>query len=215
MRIKVCCIESSAEASLAVALGANALGLVSEMPSGPGVLEESQIAAIVATVPPSVETWLLTSKVEVSVIVEQQHRCRVAALQLCRDVGKKARGELKSRLPGVRLIQVVHVEEGDALARVVEAATNSDALLLDSGSKSSGQLGGTGRVHDWAESRKIVLESSLPVFLAGGLQAANVAEAIDRVRPFAVDVCSGVRTRGQLDRTKLSAFVDATSRRSY
>jgi phosphoribosylanthranilate isomerase len=85
------------------------------------------------------------------------------------------------------------------------------AFLLDSGRPSlpTPEYGGTGRTHDWAVSAEFVRRSPHPVFLAGGLSAANVSEAIRRVRPFGVDLCSGVRTDGHLDPGKLRAFVGA------
>jgi phosphoribosylanthranilate isomerase len=86
-----------------------------------------------------------------------------------------------------------------------------DALLLDSGNQALAvkELGGTGRRHDWAISRTIVEAASVPVWLAGGLTADNVAEAVATVRPFGLDVCSGVRVAGALDEGTLAAFVRA------
>jgi len=70
-------------------------------------------------------------------------------------------------------------------------------------------LGGTGRTHDWNVSREIVKEVTVPVFLAGGLRSDNVADAVRTVGPFGVDVCTGVRTNGELDEVKLRAFFAA------
>jgi phosphoribosylanthranilate isomerase len=86
-----------------------------------------------------------------------------------------------------------------------------DALLFDSGNPSLAvkELGGTGRVHDWSISRRIREQVNVPVFLAGGLNAGNAAEAARQVRPFGLDICSGVRTDGRLDESKLRAFVEA------
>jgi phosphoribosylanthranilate isomerase len=116
----------------------------------------------------------------------------------------------------VKLVPVVHVEDETAVteARVL-AAAGAEALLLDSGRPSAKvpELGGTGRVHDWSLSRRIVQASPVPVFLAGGLTAENVAAAIAAVRPFAVDVCSGVRVDGHLDPERLQAFCEAVTAR--
>jgi phosphoribosylanthranilate isomerase len=68
-------------------------------------------------------------------------------------------------------------------------------------------LGGTGRTHDWSVSEQICRKAHTPVFLAGGLNPDNVQDAIKKVRPFAVDVCSGVRTNAQLDGGKLLRFI--------
>jgi phosphoribosylanthranilate isomerase len=207
-RVKVCCITSVEEMLLAVECGASAVGLVSEMPSGPGVIGEELIAEIAARVPPPVATFLLTCEQDASAIVEQQRRCRTNTLQLCDRVGAEVYGELRAKLPGVSLVQVVHVRGEESLAEALEAARHVDALLLDSGDQSLAvkELGGTGRTHDWRVSRRVVESSPVPVFLAGGLKPENVAGAVSIVRPFGLDVCSGVRERGRLDAGKLKRF---------
>ncbi|HEX7315383.1 MAG TPA: phosphoribosylanthranilate isomerase [Pyrinomonadaceae bacterium] len=207
-RVKVCCIASAEEARLAVECGASALGLVSEMPSGPGVIPEELIASIAARVPPPVATFLLTCRQDAASIVAQQRRCRVNTLQLCDRVPVEVYEELRAQLPGVSLVQVVHVGGEESLEEALNVARRVDALLLDSGNQSLAikELGGTGRTHDWRVSRRIVETSPVPVFLAGGLKPENVAEAVATVRPFGLDVCSGVRTGGRLDAEKLKRF---------
>jgi phosphoribosylanthranilate isomerase len=189
----------------AVECGASAVGLVSEMPSGPGVIEEELIAEIAARVPPTVATFLLTCKQDADSIVEQQRRCRVNTLQLCDRVEPDVYVELRARLRGVSIVQVVHVRGEESFEEALSVARHVDAILLDSGNQSLAvkELGGTGRTHDWRVSRRIVEASPAPVFLAGGLRPDNVAEAIGTVRPFGLDVCSGVRTEGRLDAEKL------------
>jgi phosphoribosylanthranilate isomerase len=183
------------------------------MPSGPGVIAEELIAEIAARVPPTVATFLLTCKQDAASIIEQQRRCRVNTLQLCDRVPTEVYAELRAELPGVALVQVVHVRGEDSFEEALHAAPYVDALLLDSGNQSLAvkELGGTGRTHDWRVSRRIVEASSVPVFLAGGLRPENVSEAVERVRPFGLDVCSGVRTEGQLDEEKLRRFFAALS----
>ena len=212
-RVKICCIASVAEARLAVARGAGALGLVSSMPSGPGPIPEARIAEIAATVPPGIASFLLTSRTDAGAIVAQQRRCRVDTIQLCDALDDDAHGGLRAELPGIALVQVVHVTGEDAVDQARAVAPRVDAILLDSGEPALPlkELGGTGRVHDWAISRRIVEAVGVPVYLAGGLDADNVAEAIRRVRPFAVDLCTGVRTDGRLDAGKLGAFFAAVA----
>ncbi len=108
-------------------------------------------------------------------------------------------------------MQVVHVCDESAIAEAVEVSSDADAILLDSGNPSLAikELGGTGRAHDWEISRAIREAVSVPVWLAGGLDAGNVASAIATVGPYGVDVCSGVRTAGNLDQTRLAAFMKA------
>jgi phosphoribosylanthranilate isomerase len=211
VRLKVCCISSVDEARLAIASGADALGLVGRMPSGPGPIPDALIAEIASTVPPPVATFLLTSEITADAVVAHARRTRTSTLQLVDWVSPADHEAIRRELPGIKLVQVLHVEDDRVLEQAVVAASTVDALLLDSGRPSLPirELGGTGRVHDWELSRQIVEASEVPVFLAGGLDASNVAHAVARVRPFGVDLCSGVRTDGRLDAVKLQSFVSA------
>lgn len=210
-RLKVCCIASVEEARLAIRHGADALGLVSAMPSGPGVIAEDRIAEVAAAVPPPVATFLLTSLRDPDAIVEQQRRCRTNTLQLCDRLADGAHAVLRAALPDVKLVQVIHVEGEASVAEALAVAPHVDMLLLDSGRPDAATkvLGGTGQTHDWAHSRAIRDRAAVPVFLAGGLRAHNVGAAVQRVEPFGVDLCTGVRTNGRLDAAKLRAFVAA------
>ncbi len=210
-RIKICCIQNIDEARLAIRLGASALGLVSEMPSGPGVISESDIAEIAAKVPPPIATFLLTSKQVAREIIEQQRRCRTNTLQLCDRLISGSYDDLRKALPGISIVQVIHVTGEESVGEARAVAPYVDAILLDSGNQtlSVKELGGTGRTHDWQLSREIREAIDVPIFLAGGLTAQNVEDAIHQVRPFAVDVCSGVRTDGNLDEAKLLDFIPA------
>lgn len=210
-RLKVCCISSIEEARLAVAAGADALGLVARMPSGPGPIPDDLIAAIVATVPPPVATFLLTSETDPQAIVDHVARCRANTVQLVDAVPVAAYAALRAAHPNVRIVQVIHVAGEASVAEARAAGPHVDALLLDSGRPDLAvkELGGTGRVHDWTVSARIVAESPVPVFLAGGLNAGNVADAVRVARPFGIDLCSGVRTDGRLDPAKLTALVSA------
>lgn len=210
-RVKVCCIASVEEARLAVRHGASALGLVSAMPSGPGPIAEEEIRRIAATVPPGVATFLLTARTDPEEIIEQQRRTRAGVLQLVDRVPEATLVELRRRLPGIGLVQVVHVLGPESIDEARAVAPRVDALLLDSGNPGLAvkELGGTGRTHDWGVSRRIVDAVPVPVYLAGGLRPDNVAAAIRAVRPFGVDLCTGVRTDGALDEAKVAPFMAA------
>lgn len=198
---------------MAIDAGASALGLVSSMPSGPGVIPWERIPEIADAVPPPIATFLLTCAGDADEIIEQQRRCRTNTLQLCDRVAAGTHAALRSALPGVSLVQVIHVSGKESVAEAAEVATQVDALLLDSGNQKLAvkELGGTGRTHDWALSRRIRETVRIPIFLAGGLNAGNVASAIEAVGPFGLDLCSGVRTDGHLDASKLRTFFDAMS----
>ena len=210
-RVKICCISSVEEARLAVRYGAAAVGLVSEMPSGPGVISEQLIIGIAATVPPGVASFLLTSHQSAAAIIDQQRRLRVNTVQICDHLTDGTFQHLKEALPGISLVQVVHVTGEESLAEAIGVAPYVDALLLDSGNQKLAmkELGGTGRRHDWQISRRIRESVRVPVYLAGGLRAENVAEAINSVKPFGLDVCTGVRIDGRLDEEELAAFMRA------
>jgi phosphoribosylanthranilate isomerase len=210
-RVKICCIASVEEAWLAIKYGASAVGLVSEMPSGPGPIPEVLIAMIAKTLPPSVSSFLLTSKQEPSDIVRQHRRCRTNVIQLVDRLRIGVYGKLREAMPGIGLVQVVHVTGDGALDEAVAVSAHVDGILLDSGNPDLRvkQLGGTGRLHDWGLSRRIREAVKVPVFLAGGLNPDNVLEGVKQVQPFGVDVCNGVRTEDRLDECKLSAFFKA------
>src|SRR4051812_526315 len=210
-RFKVCCISSVDEAWIAIDAGASALGLVSAMPSGPGVIGDELIAEIAARVPPGIATFLLTSATDAEAIIRQQRTARVNTLQLVDAVSPDVYPVLRAELPGIALVQVIHVRGPESVDEAREVAPQVNAILLDSGNPSAAvkELGGTGRVHDWELSRRIREAVDVPVYLAGGLRPDNVAEAVARVGPFGLDICSGVRTGGRLDGDKLAAFIHA------
>jgi phosphoribosylanthranilate isomerase len=209
-RVKICCISSVDEALLAINNGASALGLVSEMPSGPGVISEELITQIAEQVPPGISTFLLTCKQYVDEIIEQHYRCRTNTIQICDRIVGGTHSQLKKTLPGIKIVQVIHINGEESIDEALEVSENVDALLLDSGNQKLvvKELGGTGKIHNWNISSKIVESAKVPIFLAGGLNSENVADAIRQVKPFGVDICSGVRTDGKLDEQKVKSFFE-------
>lgn len=213
-RVKICCISSRQEAFDAIGAGASALGLVGAMPSGPGVISDEEIFEIARLIPPPVATFLLTSETNSREIIEHHARTQTNTIQIVDELSERNYAEIRAALPSVKLVQVVHVTGESSIDEAVELSESVDAILLDSGNPNLEikQLGGTGRRHDWRLSRKIVESIEKPVFLAGGLNAENVREAIESVQPFGLDICSGVRTEGKLDKRKLERFFDAIER---
>jgi phosphoribosylanthranilate isomerase len=216
VRVKVCCIASEEEAALAIGMGASAIGLVSRMPSGPGPIPEARIRDIARIVPPGIATFLLTSETTAEPIITQQRYCGANTLQLVDAVESGVHRVLREELPGIKIVQVIHIRDEDSLAEARQLSPQVDALLLDSGNPSlaTKELGGTGRAHDWAVSRKIRDAVGVPVYLAGGLNPQNVQKAIAQVQPFGVDLCSGLRTGGRLDAGKLEQFMRAVQEAS-
>ena len=196
---------------MAIDAGANAIGLVSAMPSGPGPISEDLIAEIAAIVPPGVSSFLLTCLQDAESIIDQQRRLRVNTIQICDRLTSGSYKEIHDALPGIKLVQVIHVTDPESVDEAIAMAPHVDAILLDSGNQSLAvkELGGTGRTHDWSLSRKISEAIEVPLFLAGGLNSTNVAAAIREVQPYGIDVCSRLRTEGALDPQKLSEFIRA------
>ena len=211
VRIKVCCIMSRDEARMAIDAGAWALGLVAEMPSGQGPISDEAIAEIVPVVPAGIETFLLTSRVDADGIIEHQKFCGTSTVQMVDHVPHDELLKIRRALPGVRLVQVIHVLGDESIDEARAVAPLVDMILLDSGKPQAElrTLGGTGDTHDWEISSRICKQLEIPVLLAGGLNPHNVADAIARVGPFGVDLCSGIRSDGHLDQRKLNAFVRA------
>jgi len=208
-RIKICCIKSIEEAMIAIEAGASAIGLVGRMPSGPGPIPDKLISEIAAAVPPPVATFLLTCETTASGIIAHHRRVNTNTIQIVDSMTEGDYDDIRSELPSVKLVQVIHVVDEKSVEEAILISDKVDAILLDSGNPALKikELGGTGRIHNWLLSRQIRDNSKCPVFLAGGLKPENVRSAIEIVHPFGVDVCSGLRTNGDLDKEKLLAFV--------
>src|SRR6202165_4495703 len=135
VRVKVCCISSVEEARTAIEAGADAIGLVSSMPSGPGVIPEDLIRAIARTVPPPSATFLLTCHQRVEDIVAQQKRCGTSTVQLCDRLVEGDHADLRAAMPGGSIVQVIHVNGRESVEEAINIAPHVDALLLDSGNQ--------------------------------------------------------------------------------
>jgi phosphoribosylanthranilate isomerase len=210
-KVKICCISSLAEAEMAIQAGADALGLVAAMPSGPGVISDDLIREIAHCTPPPIATFLLSSHTQVPRLIEHVRMVGANTLQIVDALAEGTYAELRLGLPGINLVQVIHVIDEKSVEEALAIAPQVDALLLDSGNPNLAvkELGGTGRVHNWSLSRQIVEQCGKAVFLAGGLKTENVQAAIEAVQPWGLDLCSGVRSEGKLDPWKLEAFFKA------
>lgn len=210
-RVKICCISSREEALTAIRYGASALGLVGHMPSGPGVISDETIADIAAVVPPPVATFLLTSETSASEIIRHQQKVKTNTVQIVDELSDGTYQQIREALPGIKLVQVIHVIDEKTVEEAIRISAHVDCLLLDSGNPNLAikELGGTGRVHNWDLSNKIRESIDIPLFLAGGLNPENVRLAIEHVQPFGLDLCSSVRTDGKLDPVKLEKFFEA------
>lgn len=210
-RVKICCISSVNEAFTAIKYGASALGLVGQMPSGPGVITDELINKIARIVPPPIATFLLTSETQAENIIAHYKRVNTSTIQIVDELTNRQYERLRNELPHVKLVQVIHVINQNSVKEAIEISAFVDAILLDSGNPnlSIKELGGTGRIHNWDLSRQIRESIKIPLFLAGGINKDNVRQAIEYVQPFGLDLCSSVRTNGQLDEKKLEEFFKA------
>ncbi len=209
MRIKICCISSIEEIKKAITAGADTLGFVGPMPSGPGILSIDAIRSLLRHVPSQINTFFLSAEQKAARIIEQCSQIKTTHIQLVDSLPEKEYKILRASLPDLRIVQVIHVQDDTSIQEAKRASLVADMLLLDSGNPQAmiKELGGTGRVHNWNISAQIVQSVSVPVFLAGGLHSRNISEAIRAVRPFGVDVCSGVRSNGHIDQKKLAQFI--------
>lgn len=211
VQVKICCIQSPEEAETALSFGAAAVGMVSEMPAGPGEVPETAIREIADSLPPGAGTFLLTAVTDTARLIEKVQTCGVNTLQLWDSLAPLDYVQLRMALPGVSIVQAIHVIDKSAVDEAIATARLADALVLDS---SNPQVpfrweSQSGRIHDWKISREITDTVDCPVLLAGGLDPENIEYAVRTVRPYGVDVCSGVRTGDALDRRKVVAFFEA------
>lgn len=207
--VKICCINSVDEARMALNAGTSAIGLVGPMPSGPGIISNEMISKIAESVKDQpVETFLLTSETTVEGIFNHYQKVKTTTIQLVDEIEDNGHAQLRKLLPKVKLVQVLHVLDEKIIGEAGRLMYKVDALLLDSGNPNLKikTLGGTGETHNWEISKSIVTMSKVPVWLAGGLKPENVKEAIRIVQPYGVDLCSGVRTNGNLNEKKLLSF---------
>ena len=175
------------------------------------------ITEIASRIPPPVATFLLTSKQTAEEIIEQQLKTKVNTLQLVDHVAYAELKKLRKQLPGIKLVQVIHVVDEHSIDEALNVQKYVDALLLDSGNPKLEvkELGGTGRTHNWSISKKIKDKVNIPIFLAGGLNPGNVLEAIKTVQPYGLDICSGVRTENRLDEEKLKLFFEIVNKFNF
>jgi len=211
VKVKICCISSIEEAALAIAHGAAAIGLVGRMPSGPGIITDELIQSIAKTVPPPIESFLLTSETTAEKVIEHHKKVNTTTIQIVDALSGREYHKIRESIPHVKLVQVIHVLDENSIQEAIEISEFVDAILLDSGNPnlSTKVLGGTGKTHNWDISKKIRENISIPTYLAGGLNKDNVRDAIEHVEPFGIDLCSSVRTNGQLDERKLEELFKA------
>ncbi|MGQ9799735.1 MAG: phosphoribosylanthranilate isomerase [Ignavibacterium sp.] len=193
-RVKICCISSIEEAEIAIRYGVSALGLVGNMPSEQGVISDELILTISKIVLPSVSKFMLISETSADQIIEHHKRTLRNTIEIVDELKIGTYETIRKALPAITIVQVIYIVDEKTIDDALKISEFVDALFLDSGNPNLEikELGGTGRVHNWTISKKIVEQSKVPVFLAGGLTVHNVRQTIEQVQPFGLDLCSGV-----------------------
>ncbi|WP_276272717.1 phosphoribosylanthranilate isomerase [Haloarcula litorea] len=206
-RAKVCGVTTAADRDAVVAAGADAVGVVHGVPvDTPREVDEATAASLVGGVPPLVTSVLVTMPATVEEAVDRVAAVGPDAVQVHDGLSPAELGALAERIDQ-QVIAVVD-PEGDAVA---DYAARADAVLVDSVDAEG--AGGTGETHDWERTRDLVAAVDVPVVLAGGLTPGNVAAAVETVRPFAVDVASGVEASGGVkDHDAVARFVAEATR---
>lgn len=209
VRIQIAGVSSLEEALAAADAGVDALGFTVRLPTGVhDDLTEAKARGIVAALPPFVASVAITYVDTPREAVELCRYLGVTTLQLHGPFPTQEIPVLRVGLPHLKIIRAVHVTGPEAVAQARALARQVDALILDTYDPATGRHGATGKTHDWTISRQIVDGVPVPVILAGGLTPDNVADAIAAVRPWGVDVHTGIeRPDGSRDLDHIRAFV--------
>lgn len=201
-RVKICGITTREDLDIAVEAGADAVGFIADVPTDtPREIPATRAVELARAAPPFVTTVLVTMAERPEATVDLASRVQPDVVQIHGDLSPGDLAFLSAKIHG-DVIKAVSPEDA------AKYDTVADALLIDSLDESG--AGGTGETHDWDRAAELVESLDSPVVLAGGLTPENVAEAVRRVKPFAVDVASGVEVDpGRKDSEAVSAFVKA------
>lgn len=198
-RVKICGVRTVEDALGCAAAGADAIGVLVNVKVSPRRITVERARDIARRLPPFVTPVIVMMPSSHDEVIDAALRVRPGAIQLHGNEPPEMLFRIKQALPGIRIIKTIHVGSGNEIQTALSYEGAADGLLLDT---SSPAKGGSGVTHDWEISRGIVSSVKMPVILAGGLSPSNVEDAIRTVKPFAVDVSSGVEPRGQRTRSK-------------
>lgn len=206
-KVKICGITNVEDAFKAAELGADFLGFIVEVDFSKDSLTREEAKELMTKLPLEVRPVLVTYLDKANKIIELAKKVNPEVIQLHNPkVDLKLIGKIRKALPKIEITKTIHVSDESAIEEAKKYEKYVDYLLLDT--KAKGKLGGTGVVHNWKISRKIVKSVKCNVFLAGGLNPTNVHLAIEKVKPFAVDTNSGVKKKDRKkDAFKLEKFI--------
>lgn len=208
MKVKICGIKTAEELKSVILSGADAVGFISGIThKSEDAIQPEEVRNLSKLVPPFITPVLVTHLTSLGELFQIIITAQVFTIQLQGDISPENIRLLKQALPYAKFIKAIHVVDRSAIEKAKEYENIVDAILLDS--KTSDRLGGTGLTHDWNISAEIVKTVKVPVILAGGLNPDNVKEAINKVKPFGVDVNTGVKgLNGYKDPEKVKRFIE-------
>ena len=215
MYVKICGIRRHEDALIAAELGADAIGLlVGQRHNSPDFISAAVAREISRTLPPSVEAVLVTHITEVDEIERLLRQSGIRAVQLHSEITADSVANLRTRFSDLKVFKSVHVISAESVRYPEGFNKVVDGFVLDTINVATDQVGGTGNIHDWSISQKIVERfPDIPIILAGGLNAKNVRSAIESVHPFGVDVNSGTKgSDGFKDARKMREFIREAKR---
>jgi phosphoribosylanthranilate isomerase len=209
MKVKICGIRTEHDLNVTINSGADAVGFITDVPvDSPRKITLAEASRLILKVPVFVTSVLVIMPENAQQAVRMIQAARPVAVQI--HNGLPLSELVKIRKTGVKLIKTIQVyrnAQADILLKQIKELFGvADAVLLDTAL--DGKTGGTGVLHNWEVSSKVVLNTGIPVILAGGLKPENVREAVRYVRPYAVDTASGVETGGKKDEKKVMDFMN-------
>jgi len=209
MRVKICGIRSIDEAKGVIEAGADALGFHIELEQSRCPVAAATASGIISKLPPFISSVVVTSETDPKKLVRIMESTGATTLQLHKEVSPEMVNAVKTVFFSTKIYVAISVTGAESIAIAKTFEDSADTVILDTMNQETGARGGTGKTHDWTISKKIVESTLFPVILAGGLNRDNVADAIKAVRPYAVDVNSGVSNPGGTkDFSKVKAFVE-------
>lgn len=205
VRVKICGLTSLRDLQWAVEAGADAVGFVVGVPESPRNISLDDARRLIDATPVFVDPVVVTVYEDLKQLKKIRRILNPRIIQIHGSICMH--DEIRKIFSDAQIIRALHAKNDEIVKFAVETSERFDALLLDS--YAPGKLGGTGKTHDWTLSRRVRdAVYPKPFILAGGLNPKNVKKAICTVRPFAVDVSSGVESSpGVKDSEKIFEFV--------
>ncbi|MDE1169834.1 MAG: phosphoribosylanthranilate isomerase [Verrucomicrobium sp.] len=210
VRVKICGIKRLEDAFSAIRWGADSIGfLVGQRHTSTDFISAAEAAEIIRRLPPFISKVMVTHFSRAEEILPLVDEACVDTLQLHGQIPPAELQIIRDKRPHLRILKSLHIIDEASVESGVPYYKFVDGFVVDSLNAETGQIGGTGMVHDWSISRRVVSRYPIPVILAGGLTPENVQEAIHAVKPFAVDANSGLKdAAGFKDHAKIHAFID-------